>query len=242
MSVSLALVPVALALRVIMGKKRFEAWVDSMQLKIPTTLRDESDLVATIRGAGYDADKWGGSYKTHLAGEKLWFFWEQVDGVWTAIFGTSDPRQAIFAFIQDVEAKVGRQIFEWEQPGQAPRVLPSKTFPTNFRDPELLRKVLREYGLTPVFNKEGVMVWEMNSMTLIFRQETDQPFSLEVKNVADMRQIYTSLDDINDVYTGEVQQRTYENLKARIRDRGLVIVDEEKSADESILLTLSIQS
>ncbi|MBN1319562.1 MAG: hypothetical protein JXA87_01870 [Thermoleophilia bacterium] len=242
MSVSLALVPVALALRVIMGKERFQSWIDSMQLKIPTTFRDEGDLVSTIRKAGHDAEKWGGSYKTHIAGEKLWFFWEQVDGVWTAIFGTSDPRQAIFAFIQDVEAKAGRQIFEWEQPGQAPRVLASKTFPTNFRDPELLRNVLREYGLAPVFNKEGVMVWEMNGMTLIFRQEGDQPFSLEVKNVADTRQIYASLDDINDTYTGRVQQRTYDNLKNRIKDRGLIIVDETRSPDESIVLTLSIQN
>ncbi|MBN1459190.1 MAG: hypothetical protein JXA57_06620 [Armatimonadetes bacterium] len=239
---SLALVPVALALRVIMGKDRFQAWVDSMQLKIPTNLQDENELLATIRGAGYDADKWGGSYKTHLAGEKLWFFWEQVDGLWTAIFGTADPRQTIFAFIQDVEAKAGRQIFEWDQPGQAPRVLSSRTFPTNFRDPDLLRAVLREYGLTPVFDREGVMMWEMNGMTLIFRQEDDQPFSLEAKNVTDMRQIYSGLDYINDVYTGKVQQQTYENLKTRIKDRGLVIVDEARNADESIMLTLSIQN
>lgn len=240
MSVNFALIPIALALRVVMGKERFQNWVESLQLKIPTTFADAGDMVATVRGAGYDADKWGGSYKTHVDA-KLWFFWEQVDGVWTAVFGQADSRPAIFAFIKDVEAKAGRQVFEWAESGQAPRVLPSQTFPTNFRDGELLRATLREYGLTEVFSRDGHMAWRMDGITLNFKQELDQPFMLEIRDVKDMRQIYPRLNVINEAYGRQVQMQAYTNLKSRIRDRGLTILSEEKTPDESIVLTLSIQ-
>ncbi len=239
MSVNFALVPIALALRVIMGKERFQKFVESLQLKIPTTFTDAGDMTATVRAAGYDADRWGGSYKTHVD-SKLWFFWELVDGRWTAVFGSADSRQAIFAFIQDVEAKAGRQVFEWAEPGQAPRVLPSQTFPTNFRDPELLRATLREYGLTEVFSRDGHMAWRMDGITLNFKQDLDQPFMLEIRDVTDMRQIYPRLNAINDAYGRQVQTQAYTNLKNRIRDRGLMILSEERTPDEAIVLTLSV--
>jgi hypothetical protein len=240
MSVSFALIPVALALRAVMGKERFHEWVGSLQIKIPTTFRDEIDLLTTVRGAGYDADKWGGSYKTHIGGEKLWFFWEQVDGSWTAVFGTSDPRDDIWAFIRDVEAKAGRHIFEWEEDGQKPTVIQTRTFPTNFRDETLLRKTLSEYGVTPLAGDSGKLAWQINQTTLVFSQEDDQPFSLEVSNVTDMREVYSRLDDINEHYSRNVQLQTYQKLKDRIRSRGLVIQNEEVEQDESIVVTLTI--
>lgn len=241
MSVSLALVPVALALRVVMGKDRFESWVSSLQIKIPTTFKDEKELLITVRKAGYDADKWGGSYKTHIRGEELWFFWEQVNGVWTAIFAKSDSAADIKAFILDLEAKSGRQIFEWKEAGQKPVIVQTRTFPTNFRDAKLLRKALVDYGLNPTQGNSCQIVCQVNGMTLNFSQEGDQPFSLEVQNAADMRQIYSSIDDINDSYNHNVQAQTYERLKSRIEERGLFIESEEVAEDNSIMITLSIQ-
>ena len=197
-------------------------------------------MVAAVRGAGYDADKWGGSYKTHIDA-KLWFFWERVDGVWTAVFGQADSRSAVFAFIQGRRGQGGPPGFQWAEPGAAPRVLPTQTFPTNFRDPELLRATLREYGLTEVFSREGHMAWRMDGITLNFKQELDQPFMLEIRDIKDMRQIYPRLNVIDEAYGRQVQMRAYTNLKSRIRDRGLMILSEEKTPDEAIVLTLSIQ-
>ena len=81
----------------------------------------------------------------------------------------------------------------------------------------------------------------MDGITLNFKQELDQPFMLEIRDVKDMRQIYPRLNVINEAYGRQVQMQAYTNLKSRIRDRGLTILSEEKTPDESIVLTLSIQ-
>ena len=242
MSLSLALLPVALALRVVMGKERFESWVGSLQLRVSTDFRDENDLVVTVRKAGYDADGWGGSIKTHVRNEEFFFFWEQVDGVWTAVFAKNDSQTDIKRFIRDMEQKAGRRIFKWQDDGQRVVVLPMKTFPTNFRDPELLVKTLADYGLTPVLSQDGTIECQANGSQLIFRQEQDRPFSVEVRNAPDVRQVYQHLSEINDGYCQNVQTRTYQNLKSRIAQRGLVIEQEEVLDDNSIVITLNIQN
>ncbi len=111
MSIQLALVPIALALRVVMGKDNFNNWVNSLQVKIPTNFEDELDLVSTVKKAGYDAEKWGGSIKTHIQGEQEFFFWELIDGKWTAVFAKSDSKEAVSQFMKDLESKSNRRIF-----------------------------------------------------------------------------------------------------------------------------------
>jgi len=242
MSVSLALVPIALALRVVMGKERFEKFVDSLQLKIPTEFKDEKDLLVTVRKAGYDAERLGGAIKTHARGEEFFFFWQLVDGVWTAIFAKSDSQTDIKRFIRDLEEKAGRHIFKWQDDGQKRVVvLPTKTFPTNFRDAELLSTTLAEYGLNPHKTSDGAIVCRAEGCQLTFRQYSDEPFSVEIRNAPDARQAFQYLSDISDAYCHNVQARTYQNVKSRIADRGLVIEGEEVMADNSIVITLSIQ-
>ena len=84
MSVSLALLPVALALRVVMGKENFEAWVASQQERAETDITSEFELARLLKQAGYDAVKFGALVKTHLDGERAFFFWEFIDGKWVA--------------------------------------------------------------------------------------------------------------------------------------------------------------
>ncbi|NCQ86106.1 MAG: hypothetical protein GPJ00_17105 [Microcystis aeruginosa W13-18] len=66
MSISLLLLPVALALRAIVGKDKLEEWAASSPNKVPTNFKDGNELERFVIGAGYDAEKWGSSYKTHL--------------------------------------------------------------------------------------------------------------------------------------------------------------------------------
>lgn len=86
MSVCIALLPVALAIRIVMGKENFENWVRAQQVRVPTSFKTELELARAVKKAGYDAIKFGSSIKTHIDGEKNFFFWELVDGKWIAIF------------------------------------------------------------------------------------------------------------------------------------------------------------
>jgi hypothetical protein len=242
MSISLILLPVALALRVVMGKQNFESWIDSLQIKVATEFQDEKDLFITVRKAGYDAEQWGGTIKTHARGEEFFFFWEQIDGVWTAVFAKSDSKTDIKRFIRDLEQKTGRRIFKLDDDGQNVVMPTTKTFPTNFRDSELLMKALGDYGLTPVQAGDGAIACQAGNCQLTFRKAENQPFSVEVRNSPDVRQIFQHLNEINDGYCHSVQSRTYQNLTSRIAERGLVIEREEVLDDNSIVITLNIRN
>lgn len=105
MSVNLALVPVAMALRVIMGEKNFRKWIESKQLRVPTKITDKTKLIKSIEKAGYDAQEFGSSIKTHIDGEKEFFFWDIVDGNWCAIFHKEDSLEMIKKIMDEMEAK-----------------------------------------------------------------------------------------------------------------------------------------
>ena len=110
MSVSIALLPIALALRIVMGKENFENWAKSQQQTVLTSFSTELELTRAVKKAGYDVIKFGTALKTHLDGEKTFFFWECVAGRWQANFSKSHDQAMLNRFIADVEKvmEIGR--------------------------------------------------------------------------------------------------------------------------------------
>lgn len=241
MSVSLALIPVALTLRVVMGKEGFENWVQSMQVRRPTNFEHEVDLIVTVRKAGYDAEKWAGLIKTHIRGEQNFFFWELIDGTWTAVFAKSDSQQMVSHFIQDLEEKSGRKIFVTDQGSAESFVAPSQSFPTNFRDEQLLVKTLRDYGLQPKVQQSGGVTCRAGQSTLQFRPAEQGPFSVEVENAPNTQQVFQLLSTLDEDYKRGVQAAAYENLMNRVEQKNLTVESEEVLEDNSIVITLNVQ-
>ncbi|WP_020620544.1 hypothetical protein [Paenibacillus daejeonensis] len=239
MSVSLAMVPVALTMRLVMGKDNFDNWVSSMQVKEPTTFKTELELARTVRKAGYDAEKWGGSIKTHLEGERHYFFWECIDGIWTAIFSTSESRERIERLMADVNEAAGRQVFEQQEFQPATNL--SSSFPTNFRDGELLFKTLKEFGINPVRQGSG-MTCKVEQSVLTFHQNGDSPFQVTVQNAPELRSVFEYLSDVDEEYKRCVQEVVYRKLKARAAAQNMTVESEEVMEDQSIVLTLNIRS
>lgn len=243
MSVSLALIPIALTLRAVMGKDKFHDWADSIQVKVPTTFDNELDLVKTLRRAGYDAEKTGGSIKTHIDGEKQFFYWEQVDGKWHAIFAKSDSPSVLEQFMSDLEEKSQRKIFIGDI-HQAEAQLHQdsvQTFPTNFRDGEILTRTLKEFGVHPIQGADGAITCTVQGTKLTFRQHGDAPFVLEMKNPPNIHDIFLYLSDVDDEYKRCVQSLVYEKLKQRAAAKNLSIESEEVLDDNSIVITLNIE-
>lgn len=241
MSVSLALLPVALALRVVMGKENFENWVQSMQVRMPTTFKNEVDLIVTVRKAGYDAEKWAGLIKTHIQGERDFFFWELVDGKWTAVFAKADSKAMISRFIQNLEMKTGRKIFSPGEAANAGAAVYRQTFPTNFRDAQLLTETLRNYGLQPTIRPGGEVICSFSESTIRFRSTDNGPFNVEVENTPNIRQIFQLLSNLDGDYKRGVQASAYEDLMSHIEERNLTVESEEVLEDNSIVITLNVQ-
>lgn len=240
MSVSLVLLPIGLAMYALMGKKNFDAWVDSMQVKVPTDFADEASLSLCVRKAGYDAEPWGGMLKTHIKGESVFFFWQKIEGRWTAVFDKSFPQNDIKTLIRSIEAAAGRHVFERTDDSKRVNVLKSQMFPTNFRDREKLLAVLNEYSLNPQQNDTGEIECSVGTGRVVFRQENNQPFSVHVSQVPDLAEIFQHLGQINERYCQVVQSETCSKLKARLGEAGMTLESEEVLSDKTIVLTISL--
>ncbi len=238
MSVSIALLPVALAMRIVMGKEGFENWVRAQEIRVPTSFENEQELSRVVKKAGYDAVKFGSLIKTHLDGEKAFFFWEFVDGKWVALFSKNHDRAIIKKFISSVVSVAGGKVFD--EIVIDTEAAESARFPTNFRDGEMLLDALKDFGAHPVRKSDGSISCQIGQSNLLFSQTGDSPFMVEVKNSPSLEQVYRYMSDIDEDYKRCVQTAVYEKVKARALDRDMLVEQEEVLQDKTILMTLRV--
>jgi hypothetical protein len=244
MSVSLVMLPVALAMRVVMGEEGFEEWLRSTEERFATGFRSKAELMRTVRGAGYDAEEWSGLVKTHIDGEREFILWQLEEGQWVAIFSKYQVPSLSTAFIQALEAKAGRTIFvtdAQEEAATAPAQA-SSVFPTNFRDGQLLVETLERFGVQPEVHATGEITTTLGRSPVVFRPGGGEtaPYTVEIGNAPDLRGTFEQLSRVDEAYKQGVQAGALATLRERIRDKKLTIEREETLADRSVVLTLAI--
>jgi hypothetical protein len=246
MSVSLVLLPVALALRVVMGKEGFDEWVRSNEVRYPTDFKSQAELTRVVHGAGFDADDWGGLVKTHIDGEREFIFWELENGVWTAIFSRYQVPEIAERFMKRLQVQAGRTIFI---PGEEEEAAPaevepaaSSVFPTNFRDGRLLMDTLARFGVQAQVQPSGEITTTLGRSPVTFRPGGGEsaPYTVEIGNAPDLRGTFEQLSRVDEAYRQGVQAGALATLRERIRDRKLTIEREEVLEDRSVVLTLAI--
>ena len=119
-------------------------------------------------------------------------------------------------------------------------LLTTRTFPTNFRDGDLLFKTLLDYSLNPVRQPNGDMTCHLGQTALRLRPVVDASFNIEIINAPDLKPIFHTLSTLDRDYKNKIQKATLRNLKQKIQEKELVIENEEVLEDNSIVLTLSI--
>lgn len=241
MSVSLVMLPVALALRVVMGKEKFDEWVRSTEVRFGTGLKSKRELARLVRGAGFDLEQWGGLLKTHIDGEREFIFWEQVDGRWVAIFSTYQTPALSRQFIQRIEEHAGRAVFT-DAEAQAQTQAASSIYPTNFRDGALLMSTLERFGVQAQVQADGSIAATLGRSPLVFRPGGGEsaPYTVEIGNAPDLRGTFEQLGRVDEAYKQGVQGAALATLRERIRDKNLTIEREETLPDRSVVLTLAI--
>jgi hypothetical protein len=237
MSVSIALLPVALVMRLVMGKEGFDNFVKAQQWRIPTRFSSRADLSLAVKKAGFDVVDYSSFLKTHFQGQDNFMFWECVNGKWEAVFSIYDDKAVVLAFLEKVGASADPQVFS-----ATPRTtLATASFPTNFRDGVLLHTALHDFGARPVRDSDGGIRCQLGQSVLHFRQNGDQPFTVEISNAPNLEEIYRYLSDIDEDYKRCVQTAVYEKVKTRADSQGLMLESEEVLEDKTILLTLRVR-
>jgi hypothetical protein len=147
----------------------------------------------------------------------------------------------ISRFVQDLEEKTGRKIFVAEGGVGETFVAQNQTFPTNFRNEQLLVNTLNDYGLQPSVQTDGEVTCRVEQSTLRFRPAEEGPFSVEVENAPNLQQVFQLLSTLDEDYRHAVQAAAYENLMGRVEEKNLVVESEEVLEDNSIVITLNVQ-
>lgn len=238
MSVSIALLPVALAMRIVMGKESFENWVKAQEVRVPSAFKTELELSRAVKKAGYDVVKFGGLIKTHIDGESTFLFWEFAEGKWVARFPRHADHAVLNKFMANVESIAGYKVF-----GELPNTVAVATaqFPTNFRDGNTLIDALKEFGVHPIKRSNDSIICKIERAEFLFTQVGDSPFMVEVKNSPSLEQVYRYMSDIDDDYKRCVQTAVYEKVKARAADRNMSVESEEVLPDKTVLMTLRVR-
>lgn len=112
---------------------------------------------------------------------------------------------------------------------------------TAFVDGAVLHKTLTQHGLQVAVLSENEMVVRSESGTLrYFRRNSGLPFSLELRDIHNMRELLDSVDELENEYGRNVQSFTYNKVMVSLAEHGMTIDSEEILEDDSILLTLNI--
>lgn len=242
MSVSLVMLPVALAMRVVMGEEGFENWMRSTEERFTTEFQSQAELVRTVQGAGYDAEDWGGIIKTHIHGEEEFIWWQLEEGKWVAIFYKRQVPAISHPFMQALEARAGRAIFVRPEAAPAAVAQPATSiYPTNFRDGTLLMETLERFGVQARAQADGTITTTLGRSPVVFRPGGETgPYSVEIGNAPDLRGTFEQLSRVDEAYKQGVQGAALSTLRERIRGKNMKIEREEVLADRSVVLTLAI--
>ncbi|NRT73150.1 hypothetical protein [Clostridium beijerinckii] len=243
MSVTLTLIPLVLVIRAAIGSKNLNDWIESSQIKIPTNIKNENELIVLIKKAGYDVMKEGKLLKTHFNGGSDFFFLEKVNGALTATFSKNDSVEAIKKFINDVEWVAQSKIFDYNIENLAKKDeenFQEKSFPTNFVDEKLLIKTLRDYGINTQLAENGTIQCNVENTTLIFYKENSTNYEVKIIGNSQIRGIYEQLNAIDEEYKRNVQSYTYNKVVEKLKQTNMDIQSEEVMEDDSLMLTINI--
>lgn len=244
--------PITLAIRGVMGKEKFNEWVNSLDYILETNFDSIEEMTKCVTAAGYDVIDWFGSWKTHLNKKtSSYFFWEIRDEKIIAKMSKYDDEKEIEQFIERVEKICNRKVFYEET--KLKEVAEDNNrkinkldfvdqFPTVYVDEDILIQILEQYGVTTESRQENKIVCKYQDYELEFtRLLKEEPYDLIIRaSSKDMRAIHECINNLNGEYYATLQENAYWDIKHTIEEEGMEIEEEEVLEDNTIVLTVMV--
>lgn len=249
MSINIALIPLALAMYVVMGEEKFNAWARSFEKLKITSYTNIEQIKKYIIAAGYDITEQWGLLKTHFKTNKKedYFVWEVRDGKLCAVFSTYDDDILIDDFINDILKVSNINIFsenpnnnlKSEQVKEIPKIT-EQVFQTKFADEKLLIKTLEDIGFN-CENKNGAISCCSDNYTLNFYKNSKENYEFKVSGSISNKDAYQKYKDVDRHYGEIVQRETIDSVKQKVKNsQTMKLENEEILEDNSVLLTIEV--
>ncbi len=116
-----------------------------------------------------------------------------------------------------------------------------KTFETPFMDKELLRKTLKEHGVTNISEWENGISGDVDNYKLTFEKPAeDKPYNLRI-TCLEQDNAEEKAGDLNSEYALNVQEDAYMHIIDKLKENNMQIEEEEVMDDNTIVLTVNIE-
>lgn len=235
MSISLKLVPFALVMRAVMGKEKFQKWIESNEIRFQTHIIDEDVLEDHIIASGYDFIDYGSFKKTHY--NQSYMFWEKNEKGWDAIFSKYEKKEAIEHFFSHIETINNKHLFSRNSISVESN---TDLYPTDFVSKELLIEVLKDNCVSFELANEELIKCQINGQKFSFLKKDNNIFYLSVNKNVDRSWIYSQMQELDTDYKCLIQSEAYKRIIEKIRnDDSYQIESEEVLEDDSIVITIS---
>ena len=130
----------------------------------------------------------------------------------------------------------------------AMKKLYSKEFETAIVDKDTLVKTLQEHGIPHLYEQGENVIAEIDDLKLEFKKQEKEPYSLKISCSSPNKIKGTFEKAVNELtsnlqeeYTANVQEISYNKIKERLAKKNLSIDSEEILEDDSIVLTINLE-
>lgn len=114
------------------------------------------------------------------------------------------------------------------------------TLPTVANNEQLLCETLKNRCLEYTVDK-GIVNTKLNSHHVRFSKDENGTYQMEFLGDANQDQALQFARDLNELYGRLVQQKSYENLLERAKEKGLNLQTETTQDDNSMVLTFNVE-
>lgn len=124
----------------------------------------------------------------------------------------------------------------------------SQDFQTAIVDKNTLVKTLQEHGMPHIYEQGDDVIAEIDDLKLEFKKQNDEPYLLKVSCTSENKikgsfekAVSELTENLQEEYTANVQDISYNKIKERLAQKNLSIDSEEILDDDSIVLTINLE-
>ncbi|MEF9953101.1 hypothetical protein [Clostridium sp.] len=242
MSISLALVPLVLVLRVAIGEKELDDWVDSAQIRLFSYIQSEDEFRILIKKSGYNVVEEGRLTKIHINDKGNYCYIDKINNNMAVTFDNLKSVDIVREFTKNIKNTAQREVFEYDYRiiEEGINNVKEKVFQTNFVDKEILLNVLEEYGIIPIINSRDEIQCTIEGTELTFSKENKINYEVKIKGVDQLAGVLEHINFIDEEYRKNVQSYTYSKVVEKLQGSNMKIESEEVMEDNSLVLTINL--
>ncbi|MFA0834514.1 hypothetical protein [Methanobacterium formicicum] len=140
---------------------------------------------------------------------------------------------------EEEEDKIKTQLLQENNKSQVQEL---NKFKTLMRNSQILQESVINLGYqVEILDTHKMEINTDSGSIILFEKDENDVFQALVRDKCSQTQIESYVSEIYDEYTTIVQQKTYQKLVEKIKDRNLHLESEEVTEDNSIVLTLVVE-